>query len=80
MKCPNCEATNTVTITRGLSARQLGTFSLTGAQMKVSANTVAFADCTSCGLHVVGHLENPEWAEDGVTFTGGHFVVDRPPT
>lgn len=80
MRCPNCEAESTVSIRPGLSARQIGEFSLAGAQFKVSAHAVAIAECSECDLSLVGHLENPTYANDGVTFTGGHFVVTRPPT
>lgn len=79
MRCPNCEGENTVSIRPGLSARQIGEFSLAGAQFKVSANTVAIAECSECGMSLTGHLEDPMYAEDGVTFTGGHFVVAPPP-
>lgn len=75
MRCPNCETENSITITRALSARQIGTFSLAGAQMKVSAHSVARAECSVCDLSVIGHLENPVLAEDGKTFVGGHFVA-----
>jgi Zn ribbon nucleic-acid-binding protein len=79
MHCPNCQAEDTVSIRRASSARQIGTFSLAGAQFEVSANSVAIAECGECDLSLVGHLENPTYAEDGITFTGGHFVVPHPP-
>lgn len=79
MRCPNCETPNSIVISLAFTARQIGRFSLAGVQMKVSARQVAFADCSACGLHVVGYLDNPELAADGRTFTGGHFVVESPP-
>lgn len=78
MNCPNCGAENTVTIRPGLSAKQIGTFSLAGAQMKFSANEVAIAECSSCDLKVFGRIEAGTLAGDGKTFTGGHFVVEGP--
>lgn len=78
MRCPDCGTKNSIVITPGIVCRPLGTFSLAGTQMKVSAHTVAIADCTVCDLHVLGHLEDPELAEDGKTFTGGRFVTEPP--
>lgn len=78
MNCPNCGAENAVTIRPGLSAKQIGEFSLAGQQMKVSARTVAIAECSSCDLYLTGRVEGATLAEDGHTFTGGHFVVEIP--
>lgn len=79
MHCPNCEAENTVTVRPVFSARQIGEFSLAGQQFKVSARVIAIAECRLCDMSLVGRVENPTYAEDGVTFTGGHFVVDPLP-
>jgi predicted RNA-binding Zn-ribbon protein involved in translation (DUF1610 family) len=73
-RCPKCGAQDTVEIKRGFKARPLGSFSLAGNQLKFSANEVAIATCTSCDLHVVGHLEtgpDPEVNEI-------YFVADEP--
>jgi hypothetical protein len=67
-----------VSIEPALSARQIGTFSLAGNQMKFSVNTVARATCSECPLDIIGHVENATFAEDGRTFTGGHFVARAP--
>jgi hypothetical protein len=80
MICPKCQEENTITIWAGLVARPIGTFSLAGAQMKVSAHRTVIAECSSCGLSVMGHLEDPTYADDGVTFAGGHFVADAFPS
>jgi hypothetical protein len=77
MHCPNCGAANSVTVKPALTAKQLGAFSLAGNQMKVSASVIARAECSECDLSVTGYLKDATYAEDGKTFTGGDFVVDR---
>ncbi len=79
MRCPNCQATGTIVIDFELRARPIGSFSLAGAQMKVSAEQVAIAECTACGARTPGRLENTVLGPDGKTFTGGHFVADPAP-
>lgn len=56
-RCPKCGGQDTVQVEQGLQARPIGSFSLAGAQMKFSAREVAIATCTTCDLHLVGHLE-----------------------
>jgi hypothetical protein len=72
--CPRCQASGTISVRRVLTAKPLGTFSLAGAQIKVSAVESAVAECSACDLSVVGHLENATLSPDGRAFTGGHFV------
>jgi transcription elongation factor Elf1 len=74
MHCPKCGAENTVEVKRGFRAQPIGSFSLAGNQMKVSAVEIAIATCTNCDLRLEGHLEtgsDPE--EDGL-----YFVADEP--
>lgn len=75
MNCSSCSATGTISVRPVLVARPLGTFSLAGAQTKVSAVTAAVAECSACGLSVTGRLENATVSADGRTFTGGHFIA-----
>jgi hypothetical protein len=44
--CPNCGECN-LFLGSGLRARPIGSFSLAGAQMKVSANTVPALRCST---------------------------------
>jgi len=74
MNCPACSAAGTISVRLILVAKPLGTFSLAGAQAKVSAASAAVAECSACGLSVRGRLENATVSDDGRTFTGGHFV------
>ena len=79
MNCPSCSAAGTVSVRLVLVAKPLGTFSLAGAQTKMSAVTAAVAECSACGLTVSGRLENATLSDDGRTFTGGHFVSGEVP-
>lgn len=75
--CPTCQ-TNTIRVRLVLVAKPLGTFSLAGAQLKVSARTKAVAECTNatCDVSVPGEIVGAEMSNDGKKFTGGHFVAD----
>lgn len=67
--CPACKAPpGSLRLTGGLQARPLGSFSLAGAQMKVSARSVPVLTCTACPMRLVG-----EFDRDGchVTFPAG---------
>lgn len=75
--CPSCRGTGTINVARVLVAKPIGSFSLAGAQLKVSAIDAAVAECSACGLTVSGRLENATLGPDGRTFTGGHFVADQ---
>jgi hypothetical protein len=74
--CPKCQSPGTVTVRLVLAAKPAGTYSLAGVQTKATATVAAVAECP-CGLSVPGHLENPTYAADGRSFTGGHFVADQ---
>ena len=74
--CPRCSAQGTVSIRPALRAKPIGSFSLAGAQMKVSAHSGVVAGCSSCGLRAFGHLQDPVISEDGTTFVSGYFVAD----
>lgn len=73
MKCPQCGSRDAISLRPVLVAKPVGSFSLAGAQMKVSAQTGAVVEC-GCGFTMSGHLEGATVGEDGKTFTGGHFV------
>jgi hypothetical protein len=74
--CPQC-AQQRLEMVWTLVAHPIGTFSLAGAQMKFSASVVAVVRCHNCGFRAQGRLEDATMAEDGLSFTGGHFVADR---
>jgi hypothetical protein len=76
--CPDCGASSRTDSTafeirKTLVASPIGSFSLAGAQMKVSAREVLVLQCAHCGWHVIGHLEVDE---DG---TPRNFVADEAP-
>jgi hypothetical protein len=50
--CPDCGVTGSIELTTRLVAKPIGTFSLAGAQMKVSAVETPVLACTTpgCGL------------------------------
>lgn len=77
--CPRCGASGTLSVHRAFEANPLGSFSLAGAQMKMSAREVAVAQCSACNLSVRGHLEDVTVGEDGRTVTGGRFVAGGQP-
>lgn len=52
--CPGCGHSG-LRIEMRLLARPLGTFSLAGAQDKVSASEVPFLICDGCGASAQGH-------------------------
>lgn len=68
--CPRCGAApGALTLTRSMVAKPLGTYSLSGNQMKVSARDGSpVLDCSFCDLHVVGEFE-PD---------GKHVVFPQP--
>lgn len=73
--CPVCSGL--LELSWRLTAKPIGSFSLAGAQMKVSALVRAQVLCAGCGLAAVGSLPGAVMAADGRSFTGGHFVADR---
>lgn len=66
--CPSCSApAGSLTIADELVVKPLGTFSIAGAQMKVTAATLPVLNCSACGLSVIGrydadgrHVEFPQ--------------------
>lgn len=70
--CPECGKTGTMTLGRKLRANPIGSFSLAGAQMKVSARDV---DTITCDPDVGGC----GWSADGVYDADyHHFITDQP--
>jgi hypothetical protein len=55
--CPNCGMPGTLSITMKFIARPLGTFSLSGQQMKVAAEERPVLGCSNCPYEVVGRLD-----------------------
>jgi hypothetical protein len=56
--CPKCGAgPGTLTLSKGMQALPIGTWSLAGVQLKTSAIEVPVVDCSACGLHVVGSYD-----------------------
>lgn len=74
--CPAC-GTTALTLRTTLVARPLGSFSLAGAQTKISAVQVAEVRCAACGASRRGRLEGVQTAPDGKTITAGHFVAEE---
>jgi hypothetical protein len=50
LPCPQCENVGTLYIGTVLQAKPIGSFSLAGNQMKVSANAVPGIRCSSCSF------------------------------
>jgi hypothetical protein len=58
--CPACGAPpGCLRVEDVLVAQPLGTFSLAGNQMKVSARTCPKLTCTQCRLELIGRYEHP---------------------
>lgn len=77
MICPKCGAKGTLEVRRKLIGKPIGSFSLSGMNMKISAFEGAEAFCTEkgCGFAVIGHLESgPDPEVDKV-----YFVADEKP-
>ncbi len=75
--CPSCGAALTLSWT--LRAREVGSFSLAGAQLKFSATQAAIVVCEACGWRVAGQLTGATMSADGRCFTGGHFEAAAAP-
>lgn len=76
--CPECGAVGTVALRPAMVAKPLGTFSLAGAQMKVSAWRGWELACSACPFRVLGQVEGLETDETG-QITAGTFVALAPP-
>jgi hypothetical protein len=48
--CPRCGEVGTLSVDREMVAQQLGTYSLSGTTMKVSAVAAIIMSCEGCGL------------------------------
>lgn len=55
--CPQCGEAGKLGIYRVLMAKPIGSFSLSGAQMKVSAQDAPVLACGHCGLKLIGQYE-----------------------
>lgn len=58
--CPRCAETGTLSVASELVANPLGSFSVPGMQMKVTARDRPVLRCSACGLAHVG-----DWDPDG---------------
>ncbi|MGH3680117.1 MAG: hypothetical protein ACRDT2_07680 [Natronosporangium sp.] len=57
-----------------LVAQPIGSHSLAGVQVKVSAREAAEVTCSACAASRRGRLEGTQVSPDGRTITAGHFV------
>lgn len=75
-RCPACGAApGTLRITRTLVANPTGTYSVAGAQTKVTARERPVLTCTACPLNVTGEYEpHPSGDPDRA-----HAVFTPPP-
>jgi hypothetical protein len=76
--CPECGTVGTVALRPVMVAKPLGSFSLAGAQMKVSARQGWELACSACPFRVLGRVEGLETDESG-RITAGTFVALPPP-
>lgn len=58
--CPVCSTRYVIQVRRVLRAKPLGTFSLSGTQMKVSVRDGWEYRCTACGAEGLAEPEHPE--------------------
>lgn len=72
--CPKCGALGTVELRPVMVAKPVGTFSLAGAQTKVSAWRGWELGCSVCSFRVLGQVEGLETDENG-QITAGTFVA-----
>lgn len=79
--CPEC-GHRTLGLRWALTARPPGTYSIAGVQTKIVATPRAAVTCATagCPFHVDGTIEGATVDASGLTFTGGHFVSDDPPS
>lgn len=67
--CPQCDFIGGLHIEQKLVAKALGTWSLSGSQLKTPAQMHPFLECTNCDLSLQGN-----YADDGTS------AVFRPAT
>lgn len=63
--CPKCEAANVLYVDINFVAKPIGTFSLSGSQMKVSGRERPVLKCRNCDFNLPGEFDN-----------GSHVVFD----
>jgi hypothetical protein len=78
LPCPSCNRT-LMSMSWTLVARPVGSFSLAGAQMKVSASSRAVVRCRGCAFEAHGTIDGARASADGTMLVAGHFVSDPPP-
>lgn len=76
--CPECGAAGTVALRPALIVQPLGSFSLAGVQLKVSAREGWELACSACAFRVLGQVEGLEVDEATGTITAGTFVAAPP--
>ena len=62
--CRHCDTHGMIYVELRLEARPVGSFSLSGAQVKVSASGHPYAVCAACGHESRGEVEAAEPAGD----------------
>lgn len=72
-RCPVCGTVGTLSIKRMFRAKPLGTWSLSGAQMKLTGWFFPLLVCSGCGLGVPGHYD-----PDGRHVTFPALAADPP--
>lgn len=53
--CPACGAAGSLRLETRIEAKEIGTFSVAGSQMKVVASEVIWLVCDSCKIEAKGH-------------------------
>lgn len=71
--CPACEHVGLV-LTWALTAKPLGSHSLSGGQMKVSALNTARCRCPECGWAINGRMDGGTVNAEGTAMVGGSFT------
>lgn len=69
--CPKCKVSTRITpgamrVEPVLVARPLGSFSLAGAQMKVSARSALRLSCNHCDFEITGRVEGSDFIADAL--------------
>lgn len=76
--CPECGTVGTVALRPAMVAKPLGSFSLAGVQMKVSAWRGWELACSACPFRVLGQVEGLEVDETTGAILAGTFVAAPP--
>lgn len=72
--CPECGAVGTVALRPALIAQPLGSSSLAGVQIKVSAQKGWELACSACPFRVFGRVEGLEVDQATGVITAGNFM------